>query len=259
MTFHPFHLVEKSPWPIVGSLTALFTTMGLINMMHNSNFTLIYMAFIMMLLTMFQWWRDITREATFQGYHTLKVLKGMKWGMMLFILSEVLFFMSFFWAFFHASLAPDTEMGMIWPPTGINPFNPFHVPLLNTAILLSSGVTITWSHHSIIHKNLKEAFLALMLTILLGLYFTMLQAWEYLQASFTISDSIYGTTFFVTTGFHGLHVIIGTSFLMVNLMRMYMNHFSKTHHFSFEAAAWYWHFVDVVWLFLFTFMYWWAY
>nr|YP_011021624.1 cytochrome c oxidase subunit III [Paraschizogynium plumachela]WQM21755.1 cytochrome c oxidase subunit III [Paraschizogynium plumachela] len=259
MTFHPFHLVEKSPWPLVSSLAALNMTSGLISFMHNNSMLILKLALLMTLLTMIQWWRDIMREATFQGLHTIKVKQGLKWGMILFIISEILFFISFFWAFFHASLAPDTEIGAIWPPSGISTFNPFNIPLLNTTILLSSGVTITWSHHSIIEKNYNNAFLALMITILLGFYFTLLQAWEYMEAPFTISDCIYGTSFFMATGFHGLHVIIGTTFLSVNLWRMYLGHLSKNHHFSFEAAAWYWHFVDVVWLFLYIFIYWWGY
>uniref|UniRef100_UPI0030DF25F3 cytochrome c oxidase subunit III n=1 Tax=Poecilochirus davydovae TaxID=3128885 RepID=UPI0030DF25F3 len=259
MAFHPFHLVERSPWPLTGSLSALMLTTGLIDFMHNSKMNLLMMGLLFTLMTMYQWWRDITREATFQGYHTLIVKNGMKWGMILFILSEILFFFSFFWAFFHASLSPDIELGMVWPPSGITPFNPYHIPLLNTTILLASGVTITWSHHSILEKNYSSAFNGLMVTVILGIYFSILQAFEYIEAPFTISDSIYGTTFYVATGFHGLHVLIGTTFLMVNLIRMFNGHFSSNHHFSFEAAAWYWHFVDVVWLFLYTFVYWWSF
>nr|QHQ98475.1 cytochrome oxidase subunit 3 [Quadristernoseta cf. longigynium XFX-2019] len=259
MTFHPFHLVEKSPWPILASFSSLNLTTGLINMMHNNSYNILMIALTTVTLISIQWWRDILREATFQGHHTKKVNKNMKWGMILFIVSEVFFFLSFFWAFFHASLAPDIEVGMTWPPTGIVPFNPFHIPLLNTCILISSGVTVTWSHHSILNKNYNEAYTSLMMTIILGIYFTILQGWEYTQSPFTISDSMYGTTFFVATGFHGLHVLIGTTFLIINLLRMNLGHISQSHHFSFEAAAWYWHFVDIVWLFLYTFMYWWAF
>nr|YP_010596840.1 cytochrome c oxidase subunit III [Cycetogamasus diviortus]WAK85126.1 cytochrome c oxidase subunit III [Cycetogamasus diviortus] len=259
MAFHPFHLVERSPWPLTGSLSAFMITTGLVDFMHNNQSSLLTLGLIFTLMTMYQWWRDITREATFQGHHTLIVKTGMKWGMILFILSEVLFFFSFFWAFFHASLSPDVELGMVWPPTGITPFNPYHIPLLNTTILLASGVTVTWSHHSILEKKYNNAILSLALTIFLGVYFSILQAFEYLEAPFTITDSIYGTTFFVATGFHGLHVLIGTTFLAINIIRMFNGHLSTEHHFSFEAAAWYWHFVDVVWLFLYTFVYWWAF
>lgn len=259
MIFHPFHLVERSPWPLTGSLRAFLITRGLINFIHNNNINIFVLGFLFTLITIFQWWRDVTREATFQGFHTLIVKNGIKWGIILFILSEVLFFFSFFWAFFHASLSPDIELGIIWPPTGINSFNPYHIPLLNTTILLSSGVTVTWAHHSILEKNYNSAFSRLLITIILGVYFTFLQGFEYIEAPFNIRDRIYGTTFFVSTGFHGLHVIIGTIFLFINLIRIFNGHFSKFHHFRFEAAAWYWHFVDVVWLFLYTFVYWWAF
>nr|YP_010535576.1 cytochrome c oxidase subunit III [Otobius lagophilus]UYB78384.1 cytochrome c oxidase subunit III [Otobius lagophilus]UYB78397.1 cytochrome c oxidase subunit III [Otobius lagophilus]UYL27137.1 cytochrome c oxidase subunit III [Otobius lagophilus] len=259
MSLHPFHLVNKSPWPLTGSLAAFSFMIGMINMMHFSKFNIISLAIFISLLTMFQWWRDICREASFQGNHTLMVTKNMKWGMILFIISEIFFFLSFFWAFFHSSLSPNIEIGSQWPPIGIHPFNPFSIPLLNTSILLSSGISITWSHHALMNKNYSESLKALLLTILLGLLFTFLQGWEYKQASFSISDSIYGSTFFMATGFHGLHVIIGSSFLLVISIRLFLNHFSKSHHFGFEASAWYWHFVDVVWLFLFTFIYWWAF
>jgi len=259
MAFHPFHLVERRPWPLTGSLRALMLTTGLINFIHNFKLTLLILSIIGILLTIYQWWRDVTREATFQGLHTSIVKIGIKWGIILFIVSEILFFFRFFWAFFHARLSPDIELGISWPPTGISTFNPYHIPLLNTTILLSSGATVTWSHHSIIEGNYKRAFNSLLLTIILGIYFTSLQAFEYIEAPFRIRDSVFGTTFFVATGFHGLHVLVGTTFLAVNLIRIYKGHLSNNHHFRFEAAAWYWHFVDVVWLFLYTFVYWWVF
>lgn len=259
MSFHPFHIVEKSPWPLTGSIRALILTSGIIILFHNNNSNLIIIASILILFTIFQWWRDISREATFQGHHTKKVINGLKIGIILFIISEIFFFISFFWAFFHSSLSPNIEIGSHWPPTGITAFNPFHVPLLNTAILLASGATVTWSHHRILNHNYSQRFLSLLITILLGFYFSLLQAWEYYIASFSISDRIFGTTFFVSTGFHGIHVIIGSTFLLINLIRLLLGHLSNSHHFRFEAAAWYWHFVDVVWLFLYTFVYWWSY
>nr|YP_010550082.1 cytochrome c oxidase subunit III [Ornithodoros phacochoerus]AIZ58637.1 cytochrome c oxidase subunit III [Ornithodoros phacochoerus]UYL27150.1 cytochrome c oxidase subunit III [Ornithodoros phacochoerus] len=259
MTMQPFHIVDKSPWPITGSIAALSTMIGMINLMHLNKTNILILGFSIMILTMIQWWRDICRESTFQGHHTLIVAKNMKWGMILFIISEIFFFISFFWAFFHSSLSPNIEIGAQWPPEKILPFNPFSIPLLNTTILLSSGISITWAHHNLIMKIYKDTIVALSITIILGLIFTTLQSWEYIQASFSISDSIYGTTFFVSTGFHGLHVIIGTSFLMTTLARVLMNHMTNNHHVGFEAAAWYWHFVDVVWLFLYTFIYWWAF
>nr|YP_010945404.1 cytochrome c oxidase subunit III [Palaemon modestus]AUR43937.1 cytochrome c oxidase subunit 3 [Palaemon modestus]UVU21237.1 cytochrome c oxidase subunit III [Palaemon modestus] len=256
--FHAYHLVDVSPWPLTGSISAMMLTTGLVKWFHQFNPDLLVLGLITTLLTMIQWWRDITREATYQGQHTAKVVNGLRWGMMLFITSEVLFFFSFFWAFFHSSLSPTIELGTCWPPAGIQSFNPFQIPLLNTAILLASGATVTWAHHALISSNFSQAIQSLALTVSLGLYFTALQTLEYYEAPFTIADSIYGATFFVATGFHGLHVIIGSGFLMVTLYRLYMCHFSAHHHFGFEAAAWYWHFVDVVWLFLYISIYWWG-
>nr|ACS37085.1 cytochrome c oxidase subunit III [Grandisonia alternans]ANH55787.1 cytochrome c oxidase subunit III [Grandisonia larvata] len=255
---HAYHMVDPSPWPLTGAIAALLMTSGLAMWFHYNSMTIMFLGFIVLVLTMLQWWRDIIREATFQGHHTITVQQGLRYGMILFITSEVFFFLGFFWAFYRASLAPTIELGECWPPTGILPLDPFEVPLLNTAVLLASGVTVTWAHHSIMVNNRKEAIHALMLTIMLGLYFTALQAMEYYEAPFTISDGIYGSTFFVATGFHGLHVIIGSTFLTICLLRQIMYHFTSKHHFGFEAAAWYWHFVDVVWLFLYVSIYWWG-
>nr|YP_010865999.1 cytochrome c oxidase subunit III [Panorpa curva]WGT92285.1 cytochrome c oxidase subunit 3 [Panorpa curva] len=255
---HPFHLVDYSPWPLTGALGAMITVSGMVKWFHQFNPDLLFLGLIITLLTMYQWWRDISREGTFQGLHTLVVTLGLRWGMILFIISEVFFFISFFWAFFHSSLSPAIELGAIWPPIGIYAFNPFQIPLLNTAILLSSGMTVTWAHHGLMEGNHSQAFQGLLLTVILGIYFSILQGYEYVEASFTISDSVYGSTFFMATGFHGLHVIIGTTFLLVCLIRHMYYHFSNNHHFGFEAAAWYWHFVDVVWLFLYISIYWWG-
>nr|YP_010946757.1 cytochrome c oxidase subunit III [Pseudophoraspis kabakovi]WGO57514.1 cytochrome c oxidase subunit III [Pseudophoraspis kabakovi] len=255
---HPFHLVDKSPWPLTGALGALIMMTGLIKWFHLYNNQMMFIGLLIMILTMIQWWRDIVREGTYQGLHTKFVTKGLRWGMILFIISEVFFFISFFWAFFHSSLSPTIEIGSLWPPMGIDPFNPLQIPLLNTAILLSSGVTVTWAHHGLLENNYSQALQGLFLTVILGVYFTTLQAYEYFEAPFTIADSVYGSTFFVATGFHGLHVIIGTTFLLTCLLRHLYLHFSANHHFGFEAAAWYWHFVDVVWLFLYISIYWWG-
>jgi len=253
-----FHIVDQSPWPILASLAAFSLVIGIVKWFTLSTPQLIYLSILALISTSYQWWRDITRERTFQGLHTLTVLKGLRWGILLFIASEILFFFSFFWAFFHNSLAPTYEIGTLWPPSGVISFNVTQVPLLNTLILLSSGISITYSHHALIENNHKTITQSLQLTIILGIYFTTLQAVEYLEASFTIADSAYGSSFFVTTGFHGLHVLIGTRFLLVCLLRITFYHFSSTHHFGFEAAAWYWHFVDIVWLLLYVNMYWWG-
>nr|YP_009115386.1 cytochrome c oxidase subunit III [Myrmica scabrinodis]CEF49545.1 cytochrome c oxidase subunit III [Myrmica scabrinodis] len=255
---HPFHLVTYSPWPIIISFSLFNNLISMINWFHHMNYYIL-LTFPPTLLCAYQWWRDVTREATFQGCHTLDVYYGMRMGMILFIISEILFFFSFFWAYFHSSLAPDMEIGQLWPPYGIKPFNPFDIPLMNTIILISSGLTVTWSHHAMLNKNFKESKKSLFITIILGIYFTFLQLIEYMEAPFSIADSIYGSTFFMATGFHGLHVIIGTMFLFFCLLRMNKLHFSSKHHFNFEAAAWYWHFVDMVWLFLYISIYWWSY
>jgi cytochrome c oxidase subunit 3 len=257
---HPFHLVDPSPWPFVGAMSTLITTVGAVMYMHSfaGGQYLLPLGLIMIIVTMAVWWRDVIREATFEGHHTYMVQKGLRMGMIIFILSEVLFFAAFFWGYFHSSLAPAIEIGAVWPPKGIQALNQWEVPLLNTVILLSSGATVTWAHHSIVSGDRNGAILGLLLTVILAVIFTALQALEYYEAPFTIADSIYGTTFFMSTGFHGLHVIIGTIFLAVCLVRLINYHFTKHHHFGFEAAAWYFHFVDVVWLFLFVSIYWWG-
>nr|QPK42048.1 cytochrome c oxidase subunit III [Criotettix japonicus] len=255
---HPFHLVDYSPWPLTGAIGAFIMTTGLTKWFHLYMMDLMMLGLLIIILTMIQWWRDVTREGTYQGLHTKKVSMGLRWGMILFITSEVLFFFSFFWAFFNSSLAVNMELGMNWPPMGIEPFNPLNIPLLNTIILLSSGITITWAHHSMMESNQNQTMQGLIMTVMLGFYFTILQAYEYIEAQFSIADSVYGSTFFVATGFHGIHVMIGTTFLFICLLRLIMYHFSSAHHLGFEAAAWYWHFVDVVWLFLYITIYWWG-
>lgn len=260
-TRHPFHLVDPSPWPFFGSMSAFGLTFGGVMYMHSyrGGWFLFSLSFLGILLTMYLWWRDIVREATIEGQHTFEVQKGLRMGVILFIVSEIMFFLAFFWAFFDASLKPSFAIGGVWPPNGLETLNPWGIPLLNTVILLSSGATLTLSHHTLIagRKNFIP-FHLLLVTILLGIIFTGLQGFEYLTAPFSIADGIYGTTFFMATGFHGLHVLIGTIFLIVCLIRMHNKHFTSIHHFGFEAAAWYWHFVDVVWLILFVSIYWWG-
>nr|QNE85406.1 cytochrome c oxidase subunit III [Psychomyia pusilla] len=255
---HPFHLVNYSPWPLTSAMGTMIMMMGMIKWFHFNMNIMMMLGNLIMIMSMYQWWRDIIRESTFQGLHTKKVSINMRWGMILFIISEVFFFLSFFWTFFHSSLSPNIEIGMMWPPQNIQAFNPIKIPLLNTIILLSSGISVTWAHHSLMNNMKNNTNISLIITVLLGMYFTMIQFMEYKEASFTMTDSIYGSIFFLTTGFHGLHVIIGTIFLMVTTWRHNLNHFSNKHHFGFEASAWYWHFVDVVWLFLFIFIYWWS-
>jgi len=257
---HPFHLVDPSPWPMIGSFSAFSTTTGGVMYMHayKGGGNLMLLGLIGICLTMAIWWRDIIREATFEGQHTKAVQNGLRWGMILFIVSEIMFFFAFFWAFFWSSCAPAIEIGSIWPPKGITPFNCLEIPLLNTLILLTSGATVTLCHNSMVAGNRKVTIISLFATIVYAAIFTGFQAYEYCHASFTISDGIYGSCFYLATGFHGFHVFVGTCFLTVCLIRCINYHFTREHHFGFEAAAWYWHFVDVVWLFLFVSVYWWG-
>ena len=257
---HPFHLVDPSPWPFIASISAFSCAVGGVLYLHAfkiGSFILI-VSFIILILTMFVWWRDVIREATYEGHHTGIVQQGLRYGVILFIISEVLFFFAFFWAFFHSSLAPTIEIGSIWPPKGISVLNPWEIPFLNTLILLLSGCTVTWAHHAIISNKRTESLLSLVCTVFLAIIFTLLQIFEYNMADFRLSDGIYGSTFYMATGFHGFHVLIGTIFLLVCTFRLFLYHFTKQHHFGFEAAAWYWHFVDVIWLFLFVSIYWWG-
>ena len=255
---HPYHIVDESPWPIYGSLAGLFLTSGMVSWFHLNRIRLFILRLVILLLVIYQWWRDVSREARAQGLHRAIVELGLRWGILLFITSEVFFFLRFFWAFFHARLAPNVELGRVWPPLGVLAFNPFQVPLLNTIVLVSSGVSVTWAHHAIMEGKFHQFKLAIMLTVFLGTYFTLLQALEYAEARFSFADRAFGSTFFIATGFHGLHVIVGTIFLLVCLIRHMNYEFRPTHHFGVEAAAWYWHFVDVVWLFLYLVVYWWG-
>jgi heme/copper-type cytochrome/quinol oxidase subunit 3 len=257
---HPFHLVDPSPWPLSAATAAFLRTTGSVMSFHGysgGTYTA-YFGLFRLLFTFTVWWRDVIREATFEGQHTTLVQLGHRMGMILFIASEVMFFRAFFWAFFWAARSPTPEIGSVWPPKGIEVLNAWEVPFLNTLILLTSGASVTWAHHAIVVGNRDQSVQALLITVGLAVAFTALQAFEYVNAQFTISDSVYGSTFYMATGFHGFHVFIGTCFLTVNLVRVIRNHFTRTHHFGFEAAAWYWHFVDVVWLFLFVTIYWWG-
>lgn len=259
-TKHSFHLVDPSPWPLVASLGALAMTTGGVLYMHKfyGGGQLLLTGFFIILYVMYTWWRDIVREATYEEQHTFAVQRGLRLGMILFIVSELMFFFAFFWAFFHSSLAPTFAIGGVWPPQAIETIQTSGIPLTNTFFLLSSGATVTWAHHAIIVRAKKQALIGLILTLILAILFTGLQGLEYYEAPFSISDSVYGSCFYMATGFHGFHVFVGTISLLISFIRIVFNHFTNTHHFGFESAAWYWHFVDVVWLFLFITVYWWG-
>ena len=264
---HDYHLVNPSPWPFVGAMSAFVLAIGLITWMHGASVgPLVFVAgLIGVLYTMMMWWWDVIKEAA-EGDHTPVVQLHHRYGMMLFIASEVMFFVAWFWAYFAVALFPGQAnevartalTGGVWPPKGIETLDPWHLPLLNTLILLTSGTTVTWAHHALLEGDKKGLRNGLLLTVILGLFFTACQAYEYAHAPFGFSGHIYGSTFFMATGFHGFHVIVGTIFLAVCLWRASLGQFTQRHHLGFEFAAWYWHFVDVVWLFLFACIYVWG-
>ena len=268
---HPFHMVEPSPWPMVGSFSALVLAFGALSYMHPEMFGpslepalrglgiwKVLIGLVLVLFTMAGWWRDVIKESRTPGVHSPVCRLGLRYGMFLFISSEVMFFVAFFWAYFHFALFPNVQLGFSWPPASVHTFNPWDLPFLNTLILLMSGCTVTWAHHALIEGDRKILITGLALTVALGMTFTGVQAYEYAHAAFGFKDGIYPSVFFMATGFHGFHVLVGTIFLCVCLGRAIKGHFTPERHFGFEAAAWYWHFVDVVWLFLFFCVYGWG-
>jgi cytochrome c oxidase subunit 3 len=256
---HPYHLVDPSPWPMVASLSAGLLVFGIILFAQHNVHWVLGVGLLGVLVSMYFWFRDIIRESKQPGVHNPIVRIGLRYGMVLFIASEVMFFVAFFWAYFHFYLYPEHVSGAakaIWPPAGIHTFDPLSLPLLNTMILLLSGCTVTWAHHALIQRDRKGMLQGLGLTVLLGLSFSFFQFYEYAEAPFSFhGGGIYPSVFFMATGFHGFHVIVGTIFLAVCWFRARRGDFTPERHFGFEAAAWYWHFVDVVWLFLFVAVY----
>jgi cytochrome c oxidase subunit 3 len=255
---HPFHMVDPSPWPAVGTIAALSLAIGGIYYMHGGPIFAILPGLALLVLTFFGWWRDVVRESR-HGEHTPVVSHGLRIGVLLFIASEVMFFFAFFWAFFNASVpAINAAAHEVWPPEGIVPFQTFGLPFLNTLILLTSGATVTVAHHAVRLGERNKTTFWTGITVLLGFLFLGLQAYEYSHSHFGFKDGIYASTFFMATGFHGFHVFVGAVALLVCFLRSRAGHFTPEKHVGFEAAAWYWHFVDVVWLFLFTAIYWWG-
>ena len=256
----PYHLVDPSPWPILVSFSLLSLMLGAVMYLHGFAYGgyFLSLGFTLTAFGSILWFRDIITEATFLGHHTIEVQKGLSIGIVLFIISEIFAFLSVFWAFFHSSLSASVEIGGSWPPLGITPLDPFAIPLLNTILLLSSGAFVTYGHHALIEGNRKGAILGTFLTIVFAIVFTALQYYEYSEAGFTMSDSVFGTCFYASTGLHGLHVIVGTIFISVGFFRLVNYHLTDTHHQGHEAGILYWHFVDVVWLFLFIAVYYWG-
>ncbi len=259
---HDYHLVDPSPWPFIASVSVFVLAVGAVLFFRDDTYWGLTLGFAGVLYVMYAWWRDVIREAN-GGDHTPVVQLHLRYGMFLFIASEVMFFVAWFWAYFDASLMTADPLQLLrhdltggqWPPQGIETFDPWHLPLVNTLILLTSGTTVTWAHHALQNDDREGLKWGLILTIVLGALFSCFQAYEYAHAAFGFSGHIYGATFYMATGFHGFHVFIGTIFLLVCLIRALGGDFTAKHHFGFEAAAWYWHFVDVVWLFLFVVVY----
>ena len=265
---HPFHILDPSPWPLCASISALVWTIGLILYAREVNISLasievpaglitLLSGTVMLFASSYGWWCDVVKESKTSA-HTNKVKLGLRYGMVLFIVSEACFFVAFFGAYFYAGFSPTEAIGSVWPPAGMKTFHPADLPFLNTLILLCSGSTITWAHEHLLNNEIKKATRMTAITVCLGLFFSVLQGVEYAHSPFAIEDNIYASIFFITTGLHGVHVIIGTIFLTVCFFRLKAKHFKPTDHFGFEAAAWYWHFVDIVWLFLFFSIYCWG-
>ncbi|GHA30582.1 cytochrome c oxidase subunit III [Devosia pacifica] len=263
---HDYHLVDPSPWPFVASVAVFILAIGGVAWMHNWTPWVFFIGLIGVLYVMFAWWSDVRKEANNGVDHTPVVQMHHRYGMILFIASEVMFFVAWFWAYFDGFFRLDdveqvarvAATGGVWPPQGVQLFDPFHLPLFNTIILLTSGTTVTWAHHALLEGDRKGLRWGLVLTILLGALFSVVQFIEYTEAGFSFSGNMYGATFFMATGFHGAHVLIGTIFLAVCLIRAEAGDFTPQRHLGFEFAAWYWHFVDVVWLFLFASVYVWG-
>jgi cytochrome c oxidase subunit 3 len=261
---HTMHVVPISPWPIVTAFSIMFlltTTVGFFRYVPFSS-SLIFLCLFLFISSLLLWGSDVILEGTLLRMHTLLMQRSFVFAVILFILSEVMFFFSFFWSFFHYSLSPSVFIYCVWPPIGISIISPWGIPFLNTIILLSSGVSLTVAHRAFLSNRFITASVYLFYTIVLGLLFTLCQLFEYMNCSFSINDSVYGSIFFLMTGFHGLHVIVGTVFLILTLFRLQCETFEvsffSTYHIGFDLAAWYWHFVDVVWLFLFSAVYWWG-
>ncbi len=262
---HPYHIVNPSPWPLLTAFSMMAFVVGIALVFHKeaAGHFVLPVGVLAIITCCFFWWRDVIREGVKDHAHTPAVSNGLRLGMVLFISSEIMFFVAFFWAYFGAAFFPKLPLedtwaiaAGVWPPAGIITFDPFDLPFLNTLILLLSGTTVTWAHHALVEGNMRDVKRGLWCTVILGVLFSICQAYEYQHAAFALSDGKYAATFYLATGFHGVHVMIGTAFLAVMLRRAYTGTLQQKQHLGFEFAAWYWHFVDVVWLFLFIGIYW---
>lgn len=261
---HDYHILNPSIWPLLGAIGGFTMLFGAVLWMQQITPFLFFIGLAVVLYVMFAWWSDVVTESSV-GDHTSVVRLGLRYGFILFIMSEIMFFSAWFWSFFKHAIYPMDPDGMspavdgVWPPVGIETLDPWQLPLINTLILLCSGAAATWAHHALAHENnRKDVAAGLILAVLLGILFTGFQIYEYSHAAFGFSGNIYGANFFMATGFHGFHVLVGTIFLFVCYMRLRAGHFTPERHVGFEAAVWYWHFVDVVWLFLFAAVYVWG-
>lgn len=257
---HPYHRVDPSAWPLVTSSSVMMRATGTVISFngYSGGRERIESGIMRRLRTRGVWWGDIVREGSREGQHTMSVQRGRRMGMLRFIVSEVMFFVAFFWAFYWSAMAPVADVGGVWPPMGVEVLSAWEVPRRNTRVLLSSGASVTWAHHARVEGDREEAIMGRGVTVGLAMWFTRRQGVEYVGAKFTISDGVYGSTFYMATGFHGAHVVIGTRSLLVGRVRVWKREQTKEHHFGREAAVWYWHFVDVVWLVLFVSIYWWG-
>lgn len=257
---HPFHLVGPSPWPIFTSFSLLNValTLGLTSHGYITNNYLLFLTFFTVLYSMTLWFKDIIAESTYLGEHTIAVKRGLNQGFLLFVVSEILIFISLFWAFLHSAVNPTMEIGMAWPPAGIEAISPAELPLLNTIILLASGVTITYAHHALINGNRTNTLYGFIYSTILITLFVFCQVLEYKFSSFTLTDGVYGSTFFSLTGLHGIHMVMLITMLAICTWRIYNYDFTNTSHVGAETTILYLHVLDVIWLFIYIIVYWWG-
>ena len=265
---HEYHLVDNSIWPFATGLNlfSIGTALVLVIQQYSKGIWLLYLSIVILTIILYNWWKDVVREASYMGFHNERVIRGIYIGIILFIISEIFLFIGLFWAYIHSALNNTTALGSLWPPIGIEKINPIELPLLNTLLLLSAGFSVTWAHHGYITKNVTEltsgfnpSNVGFVIGILLAIIFTGFQYIEYLTCGFDISDSAFASCFYLATSFHGFHVIVGALFLLSAFLRINLYHFTRIQHTNLICSLWYFHFTDVVWLLLFIVMYVWGF